>query len=748
MSTVNNFFKMAVVAGVESAAQIHIDRGDDVNARDSKGATLLMLAASRNRAAICRMLLDAGCDPFAVDHRGQTARSLALAAGAMDAAEILGAFESSLAASSEDVKRGSPSDDIASSSAEISVRESGQVFASSSLHSSGESSADGDSAELLDWEPEEESIPPLADSSVLSAAADVQASISAHEPLDTDVSWEDADAFLPDMASRGWNPGDVEFQAGLRSVLLRALREGSVPELNLHSLAEHNPESANWDCVRIVGMAVNDLGGEIDERFEYFCHHEDFTVHVDEAETDVEQEHLDSILEFIDQVRGNDADPFRRYLREIQRVRLISADEEVSLSKQMEDFRELANAALSKWEKGIDLVVAAGELVRSKQRSLSSVSGATSEDHSDGAVQDESVCELDAISPDFEEDEIVGFPLEDTSNGFLSSILSIAKLRERPFAEGHDADLIRLLGSLKLSTAFLFELSDAAEKDGSASALKLVEAMNGFLQFRGRLASANLKLVLYIAKKYLYSGKPLEDLVQEGNIGLLKAAERFDWRRGYKFSTYATWWIRQQIGRSVADSARMIRIPVHLYDQLQRLHKASRSFEAKNNRSPSRDELAAQLELSTNKVANLLAVPPEPESIDFCFDDDLIDSSVYGNCIALDPFDVMAEHDLCRTIESALSTLKPKEEKVIRLRNGIGIGSAHTLEEVGEIYEITRERVRQIEANALDKLRHPGRSEDIWNAFFDSLPYRRPATRSSSKVDSRAQDGALDQVRS
>jgi RNA polymerase primary sigma factor len=748
MSTVNSVFKMAVVAGVESAAQIHIDRGDDVNARDSKGSTLLMLAASRNRAAICRMLLDAGCDPFAVDHRGQTARSLALAAGAMDAAEILGSFESSLAASADDVTRGSSSDDMASSSFEASVRGSGHAFSPTQLPSSGESSGTGDNAELVDWEPEEESIPPLADPSVVFAAAGVQASISAHEPLNTDVSWDDADAFLPDMASRKWNQVDVEFQAGLRSVLLRALREGSVPELNLHSLAEDDPESANWDCLRIVGMAVNDLGGEIDERFEYFCQHEDFTVHVEEAETEAEQEHLDSILEFIDQVRGNDADPFRRYLRDIQRVRLISADEEVRLSKQMEYFRELADTALSKWENGIDLVVVAGNLVRSKERSLTSVSGATSEDHPDCEEQDESGFESDAMSLDSEEEEIVGFPPEDTSNSFLSTILSIAKLREHPFAEGHDTELTRLLGSLKLSTAFLFELFGAAEKDGSASALKFVEAMNGFLQFREQLVSANFKLVLYIAKKYLYSGKLLDDLVQEGNIGLLKAAERFDWRRGYKFSTYATWWIRQQIARSVADSARTIRIPVYLYEELQRLHKASRNFEAKNNRSPSRDELAAQLEISTSKVANLLAVPPEPESIDFYFDDELIDSSVYGNCIALDPFDVMAEHDLRRTIESALSTLKPKEEKVIRLRNGIGIGSAHTLEEVGEIYEITRERVRQIEANALDKLRHPGRSEDIWNAFFDSLPYRRPRTKSSSKVDSRAQDGALDQARS
>ncbi|RBJ75467.1 RNA polymerase sigma factor RpoD, partial [Pseudomonas sp. MWU12-2534b] len=206
------------------------------------------------------------------------------------------------------------------------------------------------------------------------------------------------------------------------------------------------------------------------------------------------------------------------------------------------------------------------------------------------------------------------------------------------------------------------------------------------------------------AKKYRYSGEPLDDLAQEGNIGLLKAVERFDWRRGFKFSTYATWWIRQQIGRHLADKCRTVRVPVHVYEKAQRLSRETQALESETGRAPELHEIAARLNMAVHKVAELQRLAPEPLPIHELPIDELIAVEVQSDFVSPDPMDIVSKSELLETIDKLLSTLKPREEQTLRLRFGIGVEEALTLEEIGCQYGVTRERVRQIEVAALRNL--------------------------------------------
>ncbi len=308
--------------------------------------------------------------------------------------------------------------------------------------------------------------------------------------------------------------------------------------------------------------------------------------------------------------------------------------------------------------------------------------------------------------------DLSGIASDDTVGLYLKEMAQVPLL-----TTGEEIDLARRLEQGLIAAEQLAAANGNLSQGELQGLASLVE--DGRLA-REHLIKANTRLVVSIAKKYIGRGVPFLDLIQEGNLGLMKAVEKFDYQRGYRFSTYATWWIRQTITRAIADQGRTIRVPVHMSDRIRRLYKAARQLEQTNGRKPTPEEIADVLELEPRKVQWMLRVSWQPLSLEHPVGEE--EDSELGSFIEDDttptPTQSVQDNLLREKVEELLATLTPREARILRLRFGLQNGRSYTLEEVGQKFGLTRERIRQIEGKALRRLRHPRRSRQLRDYLF------------------------------
>jgi len=681
--------KLAALSGATTAVRARLHKGDDVNGVDDRGRTALLLACSRGHVDCCQSLLDAGANPFAEDDEGNSFMSVA----SRSEAETMRAL-----ARRVDWGKGEPKSialaDTVHQDAEIGQPDGAAPALDGEPDDIG---ADGTGTTNDEWVVDAEPISPAHDPTCVDASIASHHALSIHRPIDHDDDWSDVDVLLPETAALSVKLTDPQLRSVVARLIRVALEVGCVPPDEITAAAAlfpYDEPGEDPDVVRRLETLIGVLGGAV----------EDGAWEVAQKETDSDallEEETEEALAYFAMLSSSRHDALRVYWREAQTTDLLTAERELELGAAIDAARNDALAAITRSRDSAQLF----KMLERQEREVD-----------DQDTGNEPAASTQGASPanttPMADDAAATPPLQVGNSDQLLSV-GVSDASSRSIESSADPEI----GTPEVGRTFVTEQKLRAvgealcgSSDTRAIGADVLAATSRLRAARDILVTSNLRLVLSIARKYTWSSMSFSDLVQEGNLGLIKAAEKFEYRRGLRFSTYATWWIRQAVSRAIADQARTIRIPVHMLEALHKVQTLARKLEQQVGSAPSAQFLAEGLGMTERDVRKALAVPGEPLRIgelgdtgmDPCVAEAIADTSPT-------PEDTLELTSLQEAIRHQLDHLKPKEALILRMRFGIPDGDEHTLEEVGLRLEVTRERVRQIEAKVMKKFQHPTR---------------------------------------
>jgi RNA polymerase primary sigma factor len=694
-------FKQSISLGIEAVVRHHLQSGHDVNSRDDKGQTPLIIAAAKGHAKICSILLEAGANPALKCLAGFTALDVAINQNRSDVGELLQRL------SNEEPPVPQEPQPFAPALVQPPIPEVALVTVLAL-----DEEDDGD-LDLSGWQPEADLPLPPQDPTVLTDVTSTQRELGEHVPIDLDEDWSDVEINLPEFIERRLRRRDNEEEkrwlGDASAVILTALRDGEVPESLIECITPAMGADGDDDGVvdydAMLRITLEDLGVRVEDD-------EVARIIFDSPDEESEERYGHEISEAVQFLRTRletREEPLTQYLKALTNIKVLSRDDEQAIGRAMEDGMSMALTAIASSSPAMNVIMESLGQVERHEIEWDSV-----------IAYDPAYLYADA-PPEYDQDEmpdeVGGEDVDDDVPLPATLVNRLTSVREgcvalQAAAPQHITALTRELGR-RLQVLGLREdliersrrVIEAEEVDPSIRS-RLSAGLEKTRKAKHRLFHSNQRLVFWIARKHQNRGLPLMDLVQEGSLGLMKAVEKFDYSRGNKFATYAIWWIRQAITRAIADQSRLIRVPVHMMEFVNKVRRAKQEHEILRGREPTARELATKLETSEAKAAMALVLLDDVASIDEADASGEMPSYLLVNP-APSPEEGILNKEREDIIDRELAEMDSRESDIIRLRFGIGEESEQTLEEVGQQYGVTRERIRQIESKALAYLSHP-----------------------------------------